>query len=133
MAVLKNPISEAKRYITNARQILSQNGGKSGNYYSDPKYVKMAGNTAWSGVLVALDGCFGVKKNMSKSKRVDIDVYKNIVAKKDKKMSRNFNTAYDSLHKALGYDGNLRYSIVQDAIKQGEEIIAWANKHYQPQ
>jgi hypothetical protein len=43
---LKNPIQEAKRYLANAKEILSEKAGKDGNYYSDSKYVKMAGNTA---------------------------------------------------------------------------------------
>jgi hypothetical protein len=55
MAELKHPIREAERYLQNARQILSEKAEKDGNYYNDGKYVRMAGNTAWNGVLIALD------------------------------------------------------------------------------
>jgi len=55
MAELKNPIYEAERYLQNAREILSEKAGKDGDYYSDRKYVKMAGHTAWCGVLLASD------------------------------------------------------------------------------
>ena len=128
--VQKNPIKEAERYLDNAKQILTEKAGKDGNYYSDPKYVKMAGNTAWSGVLVALDAATDVRKNLKKGQRVDIKDYQNAVAKKDKKMTIPLQSTYEVLHLLLGYDGNLRYAIVQDGLKQGKEIISWAAKHY---
>jgi len=54
MAELKHPIREAERYLQNARQMLSEKAGKEGEYYSDRKYVKLAGHAAWCGILVAL-------------------------------------------------------------------------------
>jgi hypothetical protein len=47
-------------------------------------------------------------------------------------MSKPLLYAYESLHKVLGYDGNLRYVYVQDGLKQGQKIIDWAEKHYKP-
>jgi len=132
MAELKNPIQEAERYLQNARQILSEKAEKDGDYYNDSKYVKMAGNTAWSGVLVALDAVTDVRKNLKKNQRVDFLDYQNAVVKMDRKMSRPLLGAYESLHKALGYDGNPRYKIVQDSLEQGKYIIEWAEKHYKP-
>ena len=44
--VHKNPIKEAQRYLDNAREILSTKAEKDGGYYNDPKYVRMAGDTA---------------------------------------------------------------------------------------
>jgi len=132
MAELKNPIKEAERYLDNARQILSEKAEKEGDYYSDRKYVKMAGNTAWSGVLVALDAVTDVRSNLKKGQRLDFQDYQNAVAKVDRKMNSPLLAAYDSLHKTLGYDGNLRYKIVQDSLEQGKDVIAWAAKHYKP-
>lgn len=44
---IKNPITEAKIYLSNAREILKTKGGNGvPGYYSDGKYVKMACNTA---------------------------------------------------------------------------------------
>jgi len=34
---IQNPILEAKRYLDNAKQILSEKAGKDGDYYSDSK------------------------------------------------------------------------------------------------
>lgn len=132
MAELKNPIKEAERYLQNARQILSEKAEKDGDYYNDSKYVKMAGNTAWNGVLVALDAAFNVRTNLKNGQRAEFKDYQSAVAKYDKKMPRVLLNAYDLLHKSLGYDGVTRYKIVQDSMIQAKEIVSWAGKHYNP-
>lgn len=131
MAEVKHPIREAERYLENARQILSEKAGKDGNYYQDGKYVRMAGNTAWNGVLIALDGAFGVRKNLKSRQRPNIKDYQAAMSQKDSKMTRSLHVAYETLHLVLGYDGNLRYKIVQDGLAQAKFMIDWARKNYQ--
>ncbi|GHU69407.1 hypothetical protein FACS189413_08310 [Bacteroidia bacterium] len=131
MAELKNPIQEAERYLKNAGQILSEKAEKEGNYYNDSKYVKMAGNTAWNGVLVALDGALGVRRKLKKGQRPDVDDYRDALYAKDNKMKRVFISAYETLHKSLGYDGNPNYKVVQSGMEDGRLLISWAAKHYQ--
>ncbi|MDR0573204.1 MAG: DUF5618 family protein [Tannerella sp.] len=126
-----HPIREAERYLENARQILSEKAEKDGDYYNDSKYVKMAGNTAWNGVLVALDAVLGVRAGLKKGQRPDFKDYQAAISKKDSKMTRPLLAAYESLHKALGYDGNPRCKIVQDSLEQARMILAWAEKNYQ--
>ena len=59
----KNPIEEAKRYLQNAKDVLKNNTTVDNDgYYSDSKYVRMAGNTAWNGCLIALDAAYDIKK-----------------------------------------------------------------------
>ena len=130
MAELKNPIHEAERYLQNARQILSEKAGKEGNYYSDKKYVKLAGHAAWSGVLVALDGVLGVKKGLGRNQRPEFKDYQEAMSKVDNKMNRPLFNSYETLHKVLGYDGNLNYGVVQSGLKEAQYIIDWANKRY---
>ena len=130
MAMLKNPIQEAERYLQNARAILSEKAEKQGDYYQDKKYVQAAGNFAWNGVLVALDAVTDVRTNLKKGQRLDFKDYQNAVAKMDRKMNLPLLAAYDSLHKTLGYDGNLYYKVVQGSLEQGKFIIDWAAKHY---
>jgi len=96
--VKDNPIDEARRYMENARQLLSEKAGKQGDLYSDPKYVKMAGNTAWGGVLIALDAALFVRENLRKNQRLDIKDYKDAAAKIDKNINKRIIVAYDSLH-----------------------------------
>ena len=131
MSKVKHPIREAERYLDNARQILSEKAGKDGNYYQDSKYVRMAGNTAWNGVLIALDGVLDVRKNLKSRQRPDIKDYQAAMSQKDSKMTRPLHVAYETLHLVLGYDGNLRYKIVQDGLEQAKFMIDRAKKNYQ--
>jgi len=130
MAELKHPIREAERYLQNARQILSEKAEKEGDYYNDSKYVKMAGNTAWNGVLVALDAVLPVRTNLKKGQRSDFQDYQKAIAQKDSKMTRPLLGAYESLHKTMGYDGNPVYKVVQSSLEQANIIISWANTQY---
>ena len=131
MAELKHPIREAERYLQNARRMLSEKAEKDGEYYNDRKYVRMAGNTAWNGVLIALDSVLDVRLNMKKGQHPEFRDYQDAIAKKDSKMPRVLLNAYDLLHKSLGYDGVTRYKIVQDSLEQANTIISWADKQYQ--
>jgi len=128
MAELNHPIREAERYLQNAKQILSEKAEKDGKYYNDRKYVKMAGNTAWNGVLLALDSVLPVRSTMKKRQRPEFNDYLEAITKVDKKMSRPLLATYESLHKALGYDGNPLYSLVQDSLNEAKIIIDWAEK-----
>ena len=133
MSVLSNPIEEAERYLQNAREVLSEKAEKDGNYYTDPKYVKAAGNYAWNGVLLALDAVTDVRKNLKKGQRLDIKDYQTAIAKKDPRMSKPLHSAYETLHLYLGYDGNPHYKVAQSGLEQAKDIISWAAKHYKPE
>ena len=130
MAELTHQIQEAERYLSNARNILSEKAEKDGRYYNDSKYVKLAGHAAWSAVLVALDAVLNVKNNLKKNQRPDIKDYQSAIVKKDSKMLRPLLNAYSSLHLTLGYDGNTDYRIVQASLDEAKYIIDWAAKHY---
>jgi hypothetical protein len=132
MAALRHPIREAERYLQNAQQILTDKAEKDGDFYHDTKYVKMAGNTAWNGVLVALDAALGVKEKLKPHQRPDFKDYQMALTKKDNKMNIVLFSAYESLHKIMGYDGNPDYKIVQESLDLGRRVIEWADQNYQP-
>ena len=131
MKELKHPIREAERYLQNARDILSEKASKDGNCYNDSKYVRMAGNTAWNDVLIALDAVLDVRKNFKKGQRLDFKDYQAAIAKKDSKMTRTLQNAYGLLHLSLGYDGITDYKTVQSSLDIAKIILTWAGKHYQ--
>ena len=117
---MKN-IEEAHRYIDNAKQILREKAIKEDKYYQDAKYVRMAGNTAYSGVLIALDEMLGAKRRGRKS----VEWYKEELSKMDKKILTSFNIAYEALHLVMGYDGVLSAKIAAVGLEEAETIINW--------
>lgn len=117
-------IQEAKRYIENAREILSEKAGKEDGLYQDVKYVKMAGHTAYAGVLVALDELLGKK---SKGRK-DVEWYKQQLGKLDKKLLHSFVGAYDTLHLSMSYDGNPVAGVAAGGLEQAERIINWVEQ-----
>ena len=126
----KTPILEAKRYLDNAKEILSEKAGKAGNYYSDSKYVKMAGDTAWKGVLIALDAVFHVKKTAKQ--RVSVEDYKAAIAKTNRRVLTMVNEGYQILHLSMGYDGVKTYKVCQAGIEEAKRIIDWCEKNALP-
>ncbi|MGA0556975.1 DUF5618 family protein [Larkinella sp. VNQ87] len=116
-----NTVQEAKRYIDNAREILREKANKEDGYYQDTKYVKMAGHTAYAGVLVALDVLLGKKGKGRK----DVDWYKQQLARIDKKLLHSFVGVYDTLHLSMSYDGNPLASVATAGLAEAEAIIQW--------
>jgi len=117
--------SEATRYMDNAREYL-KNAQKEGNIYRDPKYVKTACGTAYSGVLVALDGyCIlkGIHTSNSKKERKSIEYYQKNIAKQDKKMLVNLNIVYQILHLYGYYDGIQSVNVIKEGFNFANAII----------
>ena len=116
------------RYIENAKTILSEKAGKQGKFYSDPKYVKMACNTAWNGVLIAVD--IKMKQagfNFPAKGRMDVSIYRDFLGKRNQTMLKHFNSAYNYLHLLGGYDGDLNVATSKEGLELALKIINWAN------
>ena len=114
-------IQEAKRSLDNAKEILREKALKDDGYYQDSKYVKMAGHTAYTGILVALDVYLGKKGKGRK----DVDWYKEHLSKLDKKVLNAFLTAYQVLHLDMAYDGAKSAELAATGLKEAEKIITW--------
>ncbi len=125
---------EAYRYLDNAKEILRTKAKKDGKFYDDVKYVRMACNTAYSGLLVALNDYFtqkGIKYPKAKGKRTqstNVDFYKENLAKINKTKLKEFNSAYNHLHLFGGYDGDLAVDISKNGLEFAKSIIDWIDK-----
>ena len=121
--IVTDPVAEARRYVENAQTLLKEHGNLDYEIqlYQDRKYVRMAGNTLWNGVLLILDAVFHVKK----VGRLHPDVidYRDEVAKRDKKLLALFNTAYETIHVYMGYDGNQSKATCMEGFRFANEII----------
>ena len=119
----KNPIEEAQRYIDNAKSILIEHGelDVETRMYGDRKYVKMAGNTLWNGVLVVLDAAFNIKRD--KRTRPDINDYRNAIGERNRKLLTFVNIAYSTMHLAMGYDGNQSKKVCDGGFECADNIV----------
>lgn len=124
-----DPIREARRYVDNAHDVLRKHGklNVEDGYYEDSKYVKAAGNYLWSGVLIALDAVFCVKKEKQNKKgdhsRVDIDDYLFVISRRDKKLLSWVKDGYQIMHLYMTYDGIQRKSVCKDGFVLANDII----------
>ena len=120
----KRYYSEALRYMENAKECLQRTTIEY-NRYSDPKYVKMACGTAYSGVLVALD-CFLTLNGMHKptgKERKSIEYYQKNLGKLDRKMRGVLNDTYQILHLSGYYDGIQNVEVVKVGFKNANALI----------
>jgi hypothetical protein len=116
--------SEAIRYMENAKEYL-KNAKKEDDYYLDKKYVKTACGTAYSGMLVALDGWLiitGREKPKGKLRK-SIEFYQRNITQIDKKMLNCLNSAYEILHLLGYYDGITNASVVKKGFDMAYIII----------
>lgn len=118
---VQDSVREAKRYLDNAKEILGEKARKEDGYYQDVKYIKMAGHTAYTGVLFALDRYFGKKTKGRK----DIDWYTQNLSREDKKILNSFATVYELLHLNMAYDGFGNADVAKIGMQEAEKVINW--------
>ena len=123
-AVKERYYHEAVRYMDNAKDCLKK-AKKEDSYYNDQKYVRMACGTAYSGLLVALDGFLTLKgvDKPTKKQRKSIEYYQSNITKIDKKMLNGLNSAYEILHLWGYYDGIINAKVVKEGFEEAYKII----------
>ncbi len=123
----QNPIEEAKRYLSNAKEILRDKAIKDGEYYLDSKYTRMAGNTMWNGCLIALQ--YALRLQPQKGQRLDIQDFKAAASKRNKKLLNDINEGYNIMHLYMGYDGTKAVGVVANGVKVMKNIIVWCENN----
>ena len=123
LEVVAEPVTEARRYVDNAKKLLRENGklDTETHLYQDRKYVRMAGNTLWNGVLVMMEALFHLKTKQRP--HPDVMDYKDAIAQRDKKLLSLFISGYETMHIYMGYDGGQRKGICDEGINMANEII----------
>ena len=116
--------NEAIRYMNNATEYL-KNAQKEGKFYRDVKYVRTACGTAYSGVLIALDGYLLLKGigKPERKKRKSIEYYQSNIVKLDKKMLDYLVNVYNILHLSGYYDGINNVNVVKEGFDLAKTII----------
>lgn len=115
-------IREARKHIGNAKDFLNNNAKKQHGIYYDKKYVKIAGRTAYTGILLALNELLGEKNRKTPKSE---DWYLAEIGKLDRNMPAKFATAHQVLHISMGYGGSQSERIASLGLKEAEKIISW--------
>jgi len=103
--------------------LLREKAGRENGFYKDKKYVRIAGHTAWTGVLLALDEYLASKNIRKETGRKGKEWYEEQLSKQNKKIITAFISAYDGLHLSMGYDGNLIVKAAQGSIDAGRKVL----------
>ena len=114
-------LSNAQKILIKAKRILAENAGRDGNFYNNKKYVRMAGKTAWEGVMIGLSECLKIQD------KSNLKVYQKILAQNPYYL-KLFDNAYETLCWTLGGDGNLDVVIIEEGIRIARELINWSDK-----
>ena len=119
----ENPISEARRYVDNAKQTIQNHGqlDTKSRLYMDDKYVRSAGNFLWYAMIIMMDAVFNVKT--PHRPHPDIIDYKAAVAQRDRKLLAYVIAAYDTMHISMGYDGNPSKEVCDEGFRLANDII----------
>lgn len=119
----KDLIKEARRYVDNAENTLSENGRYNPELklYEDEKYVRTAGHYLWHAVLMALDAVFHVRAD--RRTRVAVEDYYEAVRKRDRKLLALVNSSYNTMHLSMDYDGNPSKNVCSEGIRLANDII----------
>ena len=117
----KDPIEEARRYVSNARETIEKaNFDPELGNYTDSKYIKTAGNILWNGCLVALDAVLHVRKGKG---RPSIEKYKEAASQRDRKLLATIVNGYDVMHLSMGYDGTKNKKVCDAGFESAIAII----------
>ena len=118
-------ISEAKRFLKNAKEILSKTEIEYGKIYKDPKATREAAGIAYLAALLAIGG-YLISKGTPKDKLpTSKDGYMDAVRKipRNGKLMANLITAYQNLHIFAYYRGGVNVDMIKAGLKSVEEII----------
>ena len=128
---LKNPIEEARRYVTNAEESIEKAVyDPETKSYLDSKYVKTAGDILWKGCLIALDAVLHVRQGKG---RPSIDKYKEAAAKQDHKLLSFIVNGYNIMHLSMGYDGMKDKKVCEMGFEYANDIINRCAVLYNPE
>lgn len=117
----KDPIEEARRYVSNAKETIEKaNFDPELGNYTDSKYIKTAGNILWNGCLVALDAVLHVRKGKG---RPSVEKYKEAASQRDRKLLATIVSGYDVMHLSMGYDGTRNKKVCDAGFESANAII----------
>ncbi|MEO5674704.1 MAG: DUF5618 family protein [Chitinophagales bacterium] len=124
--VIRDPITEAHRYLQNAKLMLAEVSVEYGAY-QDPKYSGMAAETAYLAALKAVDHYLIRKKNFTADKLPkSYEGYQNAIEKYiplNGKLSYALHIAWQNLHVFAHYRDGVDKNLIKSGIENVERVI----------
>ena len=118
-------ITEAYRYLENAKETLAKSSIKYGIRYADSKYVREAAGIAYLAPLKAIDG-YLIGKGIHPDKLpTSIEEYFEATKKipQNGKLKARLHTVYENLHILAYYRGGVSVEMVKDGMTRAKEIV----------
>jgi Domain of unknown function (DUF5618) len=125
MMIISSQNLEPEQYLRNAQNILNEDIGQDSRYYSSKKNVRDAGNLALKGILLSM------QKHLDFSKEFNFNLYQETISKINPYMAKVFGNAYDTLSKSLIEYVNLNIIIVEEGLREAQELIDWCENTLQ--
>ncbi len=121
----EDAIAEAKKFLKNAKEILSKTTIKYGKIYEDSKIVREAAGIAYLAALKAIDGYLLGKGVPYDKLPTSIEGYFDAIEKipKNGRLKANLRVVYENLHIFAYYRGGVNVDMVKAGLKSVEEII----------
>lgn len=121
-------MEQASRYLDYARQIIVDRSAinQGTSYYLDAvfaKYAQLAGHTAYTGIVVALDTLFS--PDLPTQQAVDWQWYKTKVATIDKHQSERFYSLYSIFRLSMECDGICDEEIATIGFREANRLFDW--------
>ena len=111
---------QALRCIDNAEAELKKSG-KSGNYYTNKKYIKTAGGIAYAGILQATKQYIALSGVVVSDDEREI---KRALAMLNRRLVEPFNHFYSYLYFSVHLHGNSNVRNLTEVLKEVREFIA---------
>jgi hypothetical protein len=119
--------AEARRYLANGKETIQKAGiSETGKIYRDEKYVRKGAGIAYLAALKAIDGYLlkrGVGQEQLPKSIEEYWAVKKKYIPHNGKFSDNLTVAYQNLHIAAYYQGNVSVGNMKEGLKAVREII----------
>lgn len=121
----EDAISEAYRYLKNAKETISKSSIELGIRYTDSKYVREAAGIAYLASLLAIDGYLLGRGETSANLPNSIEEYFTVLEKipSNKRLKASLHVVYENLHILAYYRGGVGVEMVKEGFQRAKDIV----------
>lgn len=126
----KDPIKKAWAHWHKAQEILATKAGADDGYYTERKYIRMAGKKAWKGVVIAVHAVLDIR-DLPEGESLYIEHYRPLIEPIDKEAFLDLQSAFLGLCRSMVWDNTSGVEIINLYMEVAHKLLTWCEKHYQ--